>query len=454
MATAVGLQSIIDPYVNHQFPLVALYPTFVFTIWCYGGWPAWFAMVLALAAGSYLFIEPRYSIAIRGIGPQLGIALHLFAGTAVVLLSESLHRARSMADDSARLALERQRQLEREARERHRTELNLRDSEERFRQLAENISEVFWLASADGQQVLYVSPAYERVWGRTCESLYQNSLSYLDAVVPEDRERVEATFVRQREADMFSEEYRIMRPDGSVRWIWDRGFAVRDPQGKLLRVAGFAQDITDSRKASEELAAERDLLRNVMELQEHEKRLICYEIHDGFLQLVAGAAMLFEAYEHVTAEKRGELVATAVTNLRLAVQDGRRLIRGLRPSVLDEYGVAAAIDDLIDHFSASFTQITFDHDGLVGRLSREVETAAYRIVQEAMNNAKKHSGSDRVHISLELRPQCLALEVRDFGRGFRPNLSASHTFGLLGMTERARLLAGARSTASLEMERV
>ncbi len=123
-------------------------------------------------------------------------------------------------------------------------EEGLRQSEERFRQLAENIQEVFWLTDPRDQTVIYVSPGYENLWGRSREELYKNNRAFVDAVHPEDRDRVLAA-VAEHEEKGFDEEYRIVRPDGSIRWIWDRGFLVRDADGNVQRVAGIAQDITE-----------------------------------------------------------------------------------------------------------------------------------------------------------------------------------------------------------------
>ena len=120
-----------------------------------------------------------------------------------------------------------------------------RDSEERFRQMAESIEEVFWMTDTGKADILYVSPAYERIWGRDRDELYASPTQWLDAIVPEDRERVlEAARTKQATGE-YREEYRIMRPDGTVRWIYDRAFPVKDSSGQVFRVVGAAQDITE-----------------------------------------------------------------------------------------------------------------------------------------------------------------------------------------------------------------
>jgi PAS domain S-box-containing protein len=136
---------------------------------------------------------------------------------------------------------------------RKQTEQALRESEERFRLIAETVEEVFWSADPSIGKMLYVSPAYERIWGRTCASLYAHPRSFLDAIHPDDRGRIVANLTIQREGLPFGHEYRVVRPDGEIRWVWDRGFPVRDQgTGNLTHYVGVALDIT-ARKQSEAL---------------------------------------------------------------------------------------------------------------------------------------------------------------------------------------------------------
>ncbi|HMF14432.1 MAG TPA: PAS domain-containing protein [Gemmataceae bacterium] len=137
----------------------------------------------------------------------------------------------------------------------------LRESELRFRQLAENIDEVFWMSSPDGEEVFYVSPAFERIWQRSCAELYGRPRLWLEAIHPDDSTRVRELYTAQSLArGKFNVEYRIVWPDGTVRWIHDRGFPVRDDAGRVLRIAGFATDVTDLKQAQDR---ERQLLADL-----------------------------------------------------------------------------------------------------------------------------------------------------------------------------------------------
>ena len=137
--------------------------------------------------------------------------------------------------------------------EQMKAEKALHESEQRFRQLAENLREVFWLSSLDGSQIYFISPAYEEIWGRSRESLIAQPESWLDAAHPEDREGVLVNFEKQSRGEFVEYEYRIVRPDGEIRWIEAHVFPVRNKEGEIYRCAGSAQEIT-KRKRAEALA--------------------------------------------------------------------------------------------------------------------------------------------------------------------------------------------------------
>ncbi len=137
--------------------------------------------------------------------------------------------------------------------ERKRAEQVICETQDRFRQLAEHIRDVFWLTDPHAGTLLYVSPTYELIWGRSCESRYESPHSWLESVHPEDRRRVEQAACTKQMEGSYDEEYRLARPDGSVRWIHDRAFPVHDTSGAVVRIAGLAADITDQKMVHEAL---------------------------------------------------------------------------------------------------------------------------------------------------------------------------------------------------------
>jgi diguanylate cyclase (GGDEF)-like protein/PAS domain S-box-containing protein len=132
---------------------------------------------------------------------------------------------------------------------------------ERFRQLADNIEEVFWMSNPDKTAMLYVSPGYEKTWGRSCQSLYDNPRQWLEAIHEDDRPRILEMAQRQAHST-YNEEYRIVRPDNEVRWIADRAFPVRDDNGRIYRIAGVARDITERKRLDAQIShmADHDAL--------------------------------------------------------------------------------------------------------------------------------------------------------------------------------------------------
>ena len=142
-------------------------------------------------------------------------------------------------------------------------ELKLREREEMFRQVVENILEVFWMTDAAKTRMLYISPGYERIWGRACAELYANPQLWAEAIHPEDRTRVLDCVLIRQVAGKYDEQYRIVRPDGAVRWVHSRAFPVKDGDGKVTRIVGIAEDITE-RKWTEDLLRKSETEFRVM----------------------------------------------------------------------------------------------------------------------------------------------------------------------------------------------
>jgi PAS domain S-box-containing protein len=159
---------------------------------------------------------------------------------------------------------ERIKKLERELQASRTLEERLQDSEERFRQVTNTIDEVFWMTDPRKDQMLFISLAYERIWGRTCQSVIERPLSFIESIHPEDRDAVIAAFPRQKEGT-YDIEYRIIRRDGGIRWIRDRAFPVRNASGQIYRVVGVAQDITENKNLIRDLNEEKTKTERLLE---------------------------------------------------------------------------------------------------------------------------------------------------------------------------------------------
>jgi PAS domain S-box-containing protein len=142
--------------------------------------------------------------------------------------------------------------------ERKTTEQALQSSEEKFRQLTENIREVIWMMTPAGDEMLYISPAYEEVWGATCDSLYRNPMAWVESIHPDDLQQAHSVFQRQIQGEIVDSEYRILARDGKAKWIRDRAFPIRDEAGQVVRIVGIAEEVTERRRYEEELIRARE----------------------------------------------------------------------------------------------------------------------------------------------------------------------------------------------------
>jgi diguanylate cyclase (GGDEF)-like protein/PAS domain S-box-containing protein len=150
--------------------------------------------------------------------------------------------------------------------ERKKMENALRESNEKFQVLVANISDAFWIRSPDLREVQYISPAFERIWGRSIESLYANPQQWIDLIFPKDRDRVLRAFTALTgKTPSVDIEYRITRPDGEIRWVRTRGFQVRDSSDKLIQLSGIETDVTQAHHAAEALRASLDEFRTLAE---------------------------------------------------------------------------------------------------------------------------------------------------------------------------------------------
>ena len=153
--------------------------------------------------------------------------------------------------------------------ERKRAEAELRASEERFRQLADNIQEAFWMTDAENGREIYMSPAVETIWGRSIQNLMYEPSAFITSVFSEDRSAVMNAVEKEKNGEKVQLEYRIVRPDGTLRWIWDRAFPIFDDSGKVIRIAGISADITERKEVAEKLRESEDRYHSLFQNQIH-----------------------------------------------------------------------------------------------------------------------------------------------------------------------------------------
>jgi signal transduction histidine kinase len=226
---------------------------------------------------------------------------------------------------------------------------------------------------------------------------------------------------------------------------------VEDVQASHLR----EQQARLAAEAAAEQIAERevrlqDLVRRLQVAQEEERRRVAYEIHDGLAQVAASAHQHLQTFAdlHVpeSQAERADLDRT-VDLVQRTVREARRLIAGLRPTVLDDFGLATAIRLEVEVLQGEGWQVSYDEDLGDQRLPSQIETALYRVAQEALTNVRKHAGRARVAVTLDRDDGSIRLQVRDWGRGFDAagrdsRARPGERVGLLSMQERVALLRG------------
>ena len=213
--------------------------------------------------------------------------------------------------------------------------------------------------------------------------------------------------------------------------------------GKISGLVMLAQDITQHKQVVKKLEAEEALLRDLLELQDRERRLVAYEIHDGFIQDVVGARMIVQSIGKAYVNNDPGLrkrMDTAVSLMASAINEGRRLISELRPMIIDEMGIVDAIDYLIGEEEArGGLEFRFTHRMQLDRLPPLVQATIFRIIREAVTNARRHGQATCVEIRLtQIGAQDVIIEIQDNGIGFNPLDVPEDRFGLSGIRERAR----------------
>ncbi len=293
-------------------------------------------------------------------------------------------------------------------------------------------------------QMLETSPLFAVLHGRPESATRLSLADSLAEVHPDDRESIVAA-VRAALRDQAPSRitYRVVKPGGGIAWIELTGQVYADEEGHPATVRGVAFDITERQRAFEELDRRRHSLRRLIEVQENERKMLCNELHDGVLQYLIGAIMLLEvARTKAESADQVDRMTEAIDSLNRGLVEGRHLIRGVRPAVLDDLGLEAAIHDLTDQM-ATFgivVKVALD-DGLDG-LPVAMQTTVYRVVQESLANIRKHAETRQAEVEIRRTPLDVHVRVRDDGKGFDASAGARDGFGLTGMAERVQLAGG------------
>ncbi len=326
--------------------------------------------------------------------------------------------------------------ITRDVSERRRTERALRESESKLRMIFENLPDLLLTVNRNGT-ILFAN--------RGSTNVSRKMLMGADGygfIAPEYREVSNKVFNGVM-ADGCPQSLDFLDIFG--RWWSCRVVSLAD-QGQHDYAMVICTDITQERLAAETINKEQQLLRRLLELHERERRLTAYDIHDGFAQQLTGALFRLQGFREMHGripEEAWKNFDTAVQLISRAIDETRRLISGLRPPILDESGIIQAIEYLVyENSRQNSPDIEFKHKVAFDRLAPPLESAIFRIVQESLQNACRHSKSDKVRVELKQKGERIHIDVIDWGVGFKPEEVEERRFGLQGIRERARLLDG------------
>ena len=337
---------------------------------------------------------------------------------------------------------------------RQQAELALRESEERFRQLAENISEVFYIATPDLSQMLYISPAYEEIWGRSCASLYEQPASWIEDIHPDDRDRVLAALTKKMQGELFREEFRIVRQDGSTRWIFSRSFPIYNEAGQLLRYAGLAEDISDRKQAEAALkqAKEAAEAANLAKSQflanmSHELRTPLNAIL-GFAQLLSRDGSLSPKHQESmeTIHRSGQHLLALINDILTMSRIDAGRARA-NPSSFDLSHLLDTIEEIVQLRAESKSlKLVFERDPEIPQYIQTDKSKLRQILINLLDNAIKFTAAGTVKLRVKRVERSLLLahgkkqtmnheqltlnllfEVEDTGPGIAP-IALEHLF--------------------------
>lgn len=321
-----------------------------------------------------------------------------------------------------------------------------------YRILVEQIPAVVFIAFFDkGFGEAYVSPQIEATLGYTQEEWLNEPVRWFEQIHPEDKDRwsIEAANMFLTGEPLHS-VYRVLARDGRVVWFQCEVKMARRGDGQPWFIHGIGFDITNRQNDEEVLReyAERMkvLSRRLIDVQEAERRIIALELHDQIGQILTGLKLKLEMTARLPADKMRDSIDEAQTLVNELLTRTRELSLDLRPATLDHLGLHSALLRHLRHYSSQTNvRVDFRHEDLEGkRFSPELETAAFRIVQEALTNIARHSEASEAIVRIWVNQNGLTVEVEDKGKGFDAEaaLAAGQSSGLPGMRERASLLGG------------
>jgi two-component system sensor histidine kinase UhpB len=339
------------------------------------------------------------------------------------------------------------------------TQRALQESEARFDRAVRGSQDGLWDWDPDSGSIYY-SPRFRALLGWTGGDDSAEISLFRNALHPEDAERIlRAIDDNLAGGPPFHEELRLRQPDGTYRWFLGRGETARDADGGTRHFSGSITDISERRQFEESLRAAhrrlQRLSRRAIELLENERRHLARELHDEIGQVLTAVKINLESVaRRISDPALKEPLRDSVEITSTALAQVRRLSLDLRPAQLDDLGLVAALRGHADRQAAvGRFAAHFETRGLPKRLNTKIETACFRVSQEALTNILRHARAANVWIDLSADQNQVTLTVRDDGVGFvvedgTNRATTGESLGLLSMEERIALIGGSLTVQS------
>ena len=326
-------------------------------------------------------------------------------------------------------------------------EAQIRESEQLYRSIVEGAQEGIWRTDAQWR-ITFVNPRLTEMLGYTEEEMKGRSI--LDFMDAEERAVAPAKMFVREQGRRATHEAKFRCKDGTELWALVSGNPLRDEHGHFAGTLALLTDITDRKRSERVLQkyteALRTLSRRLLDVQEAERHALARELHDEVGQNLTTLKLALDRSLERQGEPELATLQRARAVLRELVARVRNLSLDLRPAMLDDLGLVPALLWQFERYTAqTHIEVRFMHSRIEGRrFGPHVETAAYRVVQEALTNVARHAGVTEVAVRLSASDGLLRVQIQDQGRGFDPaaTLAAGQSSGLRGMQERASLLGG------------
>jgi PAS domain S-box-containing protein len=328
-----------------------------------------------------------------------------------------------------------------------RVEAILRESEARFRLVANSAPVMIWMSGTD-KLCTYFNRCWLEFTGRSMET--EMGDGWADGVHRDDLKQCISAYSKAFDRrESFRIEYRLRRFDGEYRWLLDSGVPRFNADGSFAGYIGSAIDVTDHKLAQEALSM---VSRRLIEAQEEERTFIARELHDDISQRLALLALnlgFLRTGNQTSPEEIGQGITTAMKYASNLSSDLRALSHRLHSSKLDHLGLAKAAASYCHELSDQYkVEIEFHSEGIPDDLRAEIALCTFRVLQEALQNALRHSGSHRYKVSLYRISNDICMTVQDSGGGFDPATALRRGLGLSSMKERVKLVDGELSIES------